>query len=419
MKLTLSVKSCFFLLVTGLFLLQDKLQNWLLVFQYYDEAIAFLAIPALFFHLLRRRFPFALTKKNILFWVLFAIFWLSGWAGYFTYHYQPLLQTAMDSYVNLKFFLTIGTSLLIFDDSAFNFNQLKKTLWPVLNTVTLVLFLLCVADRIFGIFSNEFRGSFRAVKLFYSSYTVLAAHCVFLSAVYLWYYNTQQKKISAPLLMLCFIMYCTRRVKAIGAIACILIIYLLILRKHQLLSRKVKFLSGCILCLAAAAGFYQLVSYYYIMGTESARAMLTVAAPFVAADHFPFGSGWGTFGCSFSVDPYSPVYGMYRMAGIWGLSPNYGSFVSDTYWPMLLGQCGYFGFAAFIGVLVLFVQKVYTLKTDKSVFASAMLLLLYMLISSTSESTLANPIAVPFAFWLGFLFAERRNRCSDSGEMAV
>ena len=103
------------------------------------------------------------------------------------------------------------------------------------------------------------------------------------------------------------------------------------------------------------------------------------------------------------------------MDKVWGLSPSYHEFVSDTFWPMVLGECGIFGFAAFIGVLILFVKKVITLKTNRSAFASALIPLLYLLISSSSESAFANPIAVPLAFWIGFLFAEQKVMESKKG----
>lgn len=401
-------KTWLFLLIAALFLFQDKLQDWFAPFQYFDEAFGLALVPVGIFRVAQKRALPKWTKKRVWFVALLAVSFLSGWAGYLVYRYQPLKQTAMDSYVNFKFFLAVAAALLIFDDELTDFEQIQKVLWPVLNTVTVVLFALCVGDLIFDIFPYDMRGPLRAIKLFYSAYTVLVGLCTFLSAIYLWYYDRKGKKIIPFLLMLCFIMYCTRRVKGFGAIACIFVVYLFILLGKVKLSKKLKVAAVVVVALAAVAGVYQLVSYYFTMGVESARAMLTLASPFVAWDHFPFGSGWGTFGSAFSGDPYSPVYGMYRMAGIWGISPGYHAFISDTYWPMLLAQCGYFGFAAFIGALVLFVRKLLGLKPNKPAFASAVFVLLYLLISSTSESALANPIAIPLAFWLGFLLAQQR-----------
>ena len=398
---------CFWII---LFLVQNKLQQWFTPFQYVDELFGLLIVPLAVWRLVQGKLHIVWTEKTVLFAILLAVFWVSGWCGYFCWHYQPFLNTAKDSYVNLKFFLAAGASWLMFIDDTADLEQVRRWLWPLVNVAAVILFVLCVADLCFGIFEGNMRGGLRAVKLFYSAYTFLAGICVFLCAICLWLYEEHRKKIMIPLILLTFVMLSTRRVKAMGAAACLLLIYIFIFRKRQRISRKVKILATVVLAVAGVSGIYQLVSYYILMGMESARAVLTVAAPFIAWDHFPFGTGWGTYGSAFSVEPYSPVYSMYRMEGVWGLSSDYPDFVADTFWPMILAQCGFFGFLAFIGVLILLGRRIWRLKKDKSAFASARLLAGYLLISSTSESAFANPAAVPLAFWLGFLFAQHRIR---------
>lgn len=408
MNHTTARKTRFFLIVAGLFLLQDQLQDWFKPFQYWDEAFGLLILPMVVIRIRQQRLRISRQTAKLLLCLL--IFWLFGWLGTAVYRYQPFSAACKDSYVNLKFFLTIGGSFLYFHNKRLDFSQIKRRLWPILNAVTFLFFLLAVVDLLFGVFSTDTRGIFRVVKIFYSTPTVLVANCVFLSCLYLWYYDRKRYRIVLPLTLLCIMMFCTIRVKSMGAIASILLIYLFVLRRKKL-SHKAKLRVTLLLVFAGVSGLYQVIRYYYSMGTESARAMLTLASPFVAWDHAPFGSGWGTFGSAFSADPYSPVYGMYRMAGIWGLSPSYPAFVSDTYWPMVLAECGYFGFAALLGVLVLFTKRVFQLRSySRASFASGLLVLLYLLVSSTSESALANPLAVPLAFWLGFLFAEQRSR---------
>lgn len=408
MNHTTARKTRFFLIVAGLFLLQDQLQDWFKPFQYWDEAVGLLILPMVVIRMRQNRIR--ISKQTVKLLLCLLIFWLFGWLGTAVYRYQPFSAACKDSYVNIKFFLTVGGSFLYFYNKRLDFSQLKQRLWPILNTVTFLLFLLAVIDLLFGVFSTDTRGIFRVVKIFYSTPTVLVANCVFLSCLYLWYYDRKRTRIVLPLTLLCIMMFCTIRVKSMGAIASILLIYLFVLHRKKL-SHKAKLRVALLLVFAGAAGVYQVIRYYYSMGTESARAMLTLAGPFVAWDHAPFGSGWGTFGSAFSADPYSPVYGMYRMAGIWGLSPSYPAFVSDTYWPMVLAECGYFGFAALLGALVLFTKRVFRLRSySRASFASGLLVLLYLLVSSTSESALANPLAVPLAFWLGFLLAEQRSR---------
>lgn len=408
---------CLFWII--LFLMQNRLQQWYEPFQYLDELFAVLFIPVLILRVLQKKESFERSRENGWFLLFLMVFWMFGWGGYFRYHYQPLGNALKDSFVNLKFFMAAGTAFLMFEDEALDFDQLWDRLWPTLNGITIVLFILCLADLGCGIFSTETRGGMRAVKLFYSAYTFLVGQCVGFSAIYLWFYEKKQKKILPFLCMLAFIMLSTRRAKAMGAVACILLVYLLVLHKRQKISRRVKLLTAGVLGLAVTGGLYQLISYYYTMGVESARAVLTIGAPFIAADHFPFGSGWGTYGSAFSAEPYSPVYGMYRMAGVWGMSPNYHEFLSDTFWPMILGECGYFGFAAFIAVMILLIKKILQLKTDKAIYASALIPLLYLLISSTSESAFASPVAVPLAFWLGLLFAEWKLKDRKRQEFAL
>ena len=411
-------KTCLCLFWIILFLMQNRLQQWFEPFQYIDELFALLIVPIFLFRRVREKYRPVWTKKKVIFSVLLLIFWLCGWGGYFLYHYQPLTNAAKDAYVNVKFFMAVGASFLMFDCKDLDFDELKRRLWPVLKGITILLFVLCLADLCFGIFSTETRGGLRAVKLFYSTYTILVGLCSFLCALCLWFYEQQQKRIIPLLAMLSFVMYTTRRVKAMGAVACILLVYLFVFNKRHRINKKVRIFVGCILGLAVIAGLYQIIWYYFTLRYESARAVLTIAAPFIAVDHFPFGTGWGAYASAFSVEPYSPVYGIYGMSSVWGISQANHSFISDTYWPMILGQCGILGFAAFLGALVLFVRKALTLKTDKNAYAAVLISLLYLLISSSSESALVNPIAIPFAFLIGLLLAEKKVREEKSRRLA-
>ena len=412
MKTNTTIKTIVFLTFAGLFLMHDKLQEWFALFQYFDEAVGLLFFPMVAIRGYQKRLSLVSEKRDWLFYAGLAAFWLFGWAGFLAYRYQPLTNALKDFYVNSKFFLALGASFLFFDDPQLDFDKMKEKIWPVLNVVTVLLFAMTVADLLFDTFSTDTRGPFRAVKLFYSVQTVLVSVCVFLSAIYLWYYDEKKDRTLLPLGMLSVMMFCTLRVKSMGVIAAVLLIYLFVLRgmKFAGLKRWMKIGLLVFLLFAVAAIGYQIINYYVLMGVGSARAMLTLASPFVAWDHFPLGSGWATFGSAFSADPYCPVYGMYRMAGIWGLSADYSAFVSDTYWPMVLGQTGFFGFAGLLLALTVFVKKVLKMKDMRASFASGLLVLAQLLISSTSESALVNPLAVPMAFWLGLLLAEYRNR---------
>jgi hypothetical protein len=74
----------------------------------------------------------------------------------------------------------------------------------------------------------------------------------------------------------------------------------------------------------------------------------------VAASHFPVGAGFGRFGSAVAASNYSPEYVARGYPSIWGLgrTPEEGRFLTDTEWPAIIGESGFFGAVAFIAGLV-------------------------------------------------------------------
>ena len=92
--------------------------------------------------------------------------------------------------------------------------------------------------------------------------------------------------------------------------------------------------------LAIVLGGYQIE--HYIKPTE-ARFALTVRSIEIAKDYFPIGTGFATFGSEMSkAYNYSYVYIIYGLNKIRGLNTDFSAYVTDNYWPMLIGQFGFF-----------------------------------------------------------------------------
>jgi hypothetical protein len=84
---------------------------------------------------------------------------------------------------------------------------------------------------------------------------------------------------------------------------------------------------------------------------QSARYKLTATSLRLAQDHFPFGSGLGTFGGYASRLFYSPVYFEYGLSTVYGLTPevvNGQDYIMDTHWPYILGELGIMGLLAYL-----------------------------------------------------------------------
>ncbi len=87
-------------------------------------------------------------------------------------------------------------------------------------------------------------------------------------------------------------------------------------------------------------------------GLDTARTLLLVRGFEIATDHFPFGSGAGTFGSAPSYQlGYSDLYYDYGMNTIYGATRDHPSFLQDAYWGKILGQSGFSGTVVYIMLL--------------------------------------------------------------------
>lgn len=97
-------------------------------------------------------------------------------------------------------------------------------------------------------------------------------------------------------------------------------------------------------------GSYQIKNYF--LTDDVPRYLFTKYSFITANDYFPLGSGFATFGSYQASINYSPLYLKYGFDKSWGLSPEYGFFLSDNFWQMALGQFGWIGFALYFYVFV-------------------------------------------------------------------
>ena len=391
-----------FIALVLMFVFQNPLQTIFIPLRYLDELFAACIIPLLILKGTKQRFRCTVSLKLLLMIVFLSLFIVCGLYSNLSLKYQPFQTALSDIFLNLKFFLAIGVGNLLFYGS--DMEKVLRFSWNWIRCLAVLFFMLCLLDLIFHIFPAETRYGLRAVYLFYSVHTYLAAACIFLCSILLRLYEFYKDRILPYLIMLGFVTICTLRMKAIGAVICIFLIYIIICRKRQRFGLLTWFTLGTAMIIVAARQFNY---YFYSLGTEAARAALTKVSFLIARDYFPFGCGFGTFASAFSDDPYSKVYYLYHIQNVWGISKDFSSFISDTFWPMILGQTGYLGTLFYVIVLIILFSTVFELKNYNAyLFASALSVFLYLMISSTSESAFVNTMAVPLAFLVGVHLAD-------------
>lgn len=166
-----------------------------------------------------------------------------------------------------------------------------------------------------------------------------------------------------------------------------------------------KFLIYSILMLSCILYFiWDKFNYYFIQGfTEEsglARPILYKTSWNILCDYIPFGSGLGTFADEASRVFYSPIYEMYNIDNVWGLSlKDNAAFATDTFFPILaqFGFAGIFLFIIFWRDIYLKVKNIANIKFYKI----GIIILGCIFIESTSDSSMLSNRGILILILLG------------------
>lgn len=143
--------------------------------------------------------------------------------------------------------------------------------------------------------------------------------------------------------------------KNLVSVAVVCCIYLSRVRKSRKYLFMMMILVGGIIALPQIISIFSEEITTNILSDTAAnrpRWLLYGTSFKLASDYFPFGSGFGTFGNSVSFSGrYSDVYSLYGIAGRYGFSQDNILFLSDTYWPSVIGETGIAGVLIVVSLL--------------------------------------------------------------------
>ena len=312
--------------------------------------------------------------------------------------YTHLLKAEVsDAFLCIKFWLALYVGKKIF--AKIDMQKYASKIYFHVKCITILYGVLIVIDYSLHIFQATERYGLRSEQLMYTHPTVLVACCVFLIMILLSLKNyvTGSKKY---IIMLLLIMCSTLRSKAFGAaLAIILICYFVFVRKKKITLRTMLLFIPLVVILG-----WDQIQYYFFSSIipDSARYQLLTKAFEIARDMFPLGAGFATFGSYYSGVYYSSVYAAYGLSNINGLRIGASQFISDSFWPMILGQSGYFGLFSYIFAVMMLLKAIQGIRrVENSYYAAAMSGICYLIIVSMAESAFVHPIAVPIAMMIG------------------
>lgn len=178
------------------------------------------------------------------------------------------------------------------------------------------------------------------------------------------------------------------------------------LRSEQLMYTHPTVLVACcvflIMILLSLKNYVTGSKKYIIMLLLIMCSTLRSKAFEIARDMFPLGAGFATFGSYYSGVYYSSVYAAYGLSNINGLRIEASQFISDSFWPMILGQSGYFGLFSYIFAVTMLLKAIQGIRrVENSYYAAAMSGICYLIIVSMAESAFVHPIAMMIGAFLG------------------
>ena len=142
------------------------------------------------------------------------------------------------------------------------------------------------------------------------------------------------------------------------------------------------------------------------------RGAMTEAAPVIATENFPLGSGGGTFGSAPSYQyGYSDVYYLYNINNMYGGSPEYSNFLQDVFWPKIIAESGWIGFSAYVAFMALIIRRLNSPKFSSSASTVyykrfCLSLIVTTLLISSASSPFTNELLL-FLAAMGFAYGAR------------
>lgn len=392
------VRNLIYKLLIIFFVFQNALSSLFPIFaSYYDEIVTVLfCLVAVSVQLLRKR---EIYKHTVLIILFITLILGIGLYSNLINDYQIFKYSLIDAFKVIQFIL-VFIAVKSLNSASSQEKSVLVGVDKILKIITVILFALLLLNYQLKVFPTyDERFNLQAQQLFFTHPTYLVSSCILI--ISLLSINLQKSKGNLIYIhILNLIILSTLRTKGI---LFVLIYYtILFFIKNKVKIRWYHILSISILVI------YTGVSMMYdslVYNPYYPRTIMMKYSFEIALDHFPFGTGFGTFGSYVSGEHYSKLYYLYgNIYQYYGLSPENYTAISDTYWPMLLAQFGFLGTIIFIlTLIVLFKIFLGTLKHNKYAFFSIIILFLYLIITSTAESSFSNPYGTAYFFIIALL----------------
>lgn len=354
-------------------------------FQIFDKiAISEILIAVIFLDIILNFFKKRVIRKSsakILFFLM--LFFITGLLG--NYFSGNIVSPSLI----IRDFLSMFRWLIAFL-FVNNFNETKKdvffiTIQKISQKIVIVFFFLAVFNIIFDFIpSGDVRNGVVIQTLFFSHSTYLATVIIISLLTILFYKSNEQenKSTMSYMVMSIVLIVLTGRYKAIifGIVICCIYLF-------KILKIKVNLLLLATLAILMLFIFKDVLITRLFSSETSARFILYKNGFKLFEQYFPVGAGFGTYGSYASVTDYSLEYYQLGMNKIYGFSPENSNYITDGFYPMLIGQFGFLGIVSFWLIIKNTIKN-----KEKNLYL--IMLLLFVFISMLTENYLSTSFGV-------------------------
>lgn len=320
---------------------------------------------------------------------LWFVFLLIGAISTLIFDYQSLVYALIDAIVISSKFIFGYCAVYIYAQKTTK--NISNSFEMLARLIALIFFVLTVHDMIFTpIFEkSDFRYFTESIKLMFPHTTYLTAASVSL-LVFLGYKNTGYKNLMY-MFMITFVGCMTLRSKAIGFFAVYWALYILfvVLKNRNYILMLIGGGAGAVVLV------WDSIARNFFSALYSPRDILMRDGIQMAIEHFPFGTGFGTFGSSVAAENYSPLYVELGYEDYYGMSSTDTQFLTDGFWPTIIAQYGFIGAIVFVLVILLFLfWSINKMKKEVNAGFAMLMILVYCLVASLAETSFFNPTSL-------------------------
>ena len=136
------------------------------------------------------------------------------------------------------------------------------------------------------------------------------------------------------------------------------------------------------------------INYFYNNTTRARNVLLTYGIQ-TAKNYYPIGAGFASYGTSSAQDYDSSLHKKYNFDSYYGLSTDDGFFLTDNYWPAIMGEVGFFGAIIMLIILIkIFKLIINETKNNNIKRFGSIFVFVTLLISSLVSSSFFNSMAI-------------------------